>query len=73
MHMYGTIKNNIITHIWIQILPCLSHKYIHEFYSFFLFYYFILFYFLNIHLSLLFFIGVFFFNGLFILDFSSFA
>ena len=46
MHMPGKIKNNTITHIWIRIIPCLSHKYIHEFYSFFLFYlfYFILFF-----------------------------
>ena len=56
MHMHGTIKNNTITHIWIQIIPCLSHRYIHEFYSFFLLY---LFYFLDIHMSLLFFIRFF--------------
>ena len=73
MHMHGIIKNNTITHIWIQIIPCLSHKYIHEFYSFFLFYFFIFYFFLNIHMSLLFFIGFFFFYGLFILDSSSFA
>ena len=32
MHMHSTIKNNIIIHIWIQIIPYLSHRYIHEFY-----------------------------------------
>ena len=76
MHMHGTIKNNIITHIWIQIIPYLSYRYIHEFYSFFILYYFILFYFLDIYMSLLFFIGLFnfiLFYGLFLLDSSSFA
>ena len=74
MYMHGTIKNNTITHIWIQIIHCLSHRYIHEFYSFFLLYNFILFYFLDIHMSLLFFIEFFFFFlGLFILDSSSIA
>ena len=73
MHMHGTIKNNTITHIWIQIIPCLNHRYIHEFYSFFLLYFVILFLFLDINMSLLFLIGFFFFYGLFILDFLFFA
>ena len=44
MHIHDTIKNKTITHIGIQIIPCLSHRYIHEFYSFFLLYFFILFF-----------------------------
>ena len=56
MRMHDTFKNNTIMHKWIQIIHCLSHRYIHEFYSFFLLYNFILFYFLDIDMSLLFFI-----------------
>ena len=34
MHMHGTNKNKYnYTHIWIQIISCLSNRYIHEFYS----------------------------------------
>ena len=44
MHIHDTIKNKTITHIGIQIIPCLSHRYIHEFYYFFLLYF--LFYFI---------------------------
>ena len=67
MHMHNAIKNNKITHIWIQIIPCLSHRYIQEFFT--LSFFFILFYFLDIDMSSLFFIQY----CLFILDSSSFA
>ena len=42
--MHGIIKKkNTITHIWIQIILCLSRRYIHEFYSFFLLFFFFFF------------------------------
>ena len=70
MHMHNAIKNNKITHIWIQIIPCLSHRYIHEFYSFFLLYFFILFFGYTHGFTLFF---GFLFYSLFIVNFSFFT
>ena len=59
MHIHDTIKNKTITHIGIQIIPCLSHRYIHEFYYFFLLYFIFILFFGYTHKFTLFYWGFF--------------